>query len=241
MSDPLASSAGAAALLSAPPAEVVAERLAGIRLRIERAGGDPAAVRIVAVTKGFDASAPGAAYAVGLRDIGENYPDELVSKALQVSTEAGPGSPGLVWHMLGAIQRRRVKTLAPVVGCWQTVSRTEEVSSIASHSPGAMVFVQVDTSGAAGRNGCTPQDAPRVVASAREAGLAVRGLMTVGPLGSPDEARPGFDLVASLALALGLDELSMGMSDDIEVAVSSGSTMLRVGRALFGPRAQALR
>jgi PLP dependent protein len=211
--------------------EVVAERLAGIRSRIEGSGRDPDSVRVVAVTKGFDESAPRAAYEVGLEDIGENYPDEILSKGPE------PRPSEAVWHMLGAIQRRRIKTLAALVGCWQTVSRDVEVRSIAEHAPGASVFIQVDTSDVAGRNGCIPDDAPGLVSLARDAGLLTRGLMTIGPLGRPDEAEPGFRLVASLALELGLAELSMGMSDDIEVAVSAGSTMVRVGRALFGPRA----
>jgi PLP dependent protein len=217
-------------LLEAPPAEVVAGRLANIRGRIENAGGDPAAVSVVAVTKGFDASAVAAAYAIGLFDIGENYPDEIVSKA------KAPRPADAVWHMLGAIQRRRIRTLAPLIGCWQTVSRDVEVVSIAEHAPGAAIFVQVDTSGVAGRNGCAPADAPRLVALARDAGLVTRGLMTIGPLGRPEAAKPGFDQVASLARDLGLAEVSMGMSDDIEVAIQAGSTMVRVGRALFGLR-----
>lgn len=217
-------------LLHAPPAEMVAERLLGIRMRIEAAGRDPDAVRVVAVTKGFDASAPEAAWAVGLRDIGENYPDEIVSKA-QVQ---GPSDS--ILHMLGAIQRRRVTTLASLVGCWQTVSREAEVTSIAEHAPGAPIFIQVDTSQIAGRNGCTPKETPGLVRLAQEAGLLTRGLMTIGPTGPPASAKPGFEQVASLAHDLGLTELSMGMSDDIEVAVRAGSTMVRVGRALFGPR-----
>jgi PLP dependent protein len=218
-------------LLQAPPLEVVAERLAGVRRRIESAGRDPAAVRVMAVTKGFDASASRAAWALGLRDIGENYPDEIVSKA----DVLGPDDS--VRHMLGSIQRRKIKILAPLVGCWQTVSRDVEVRSIAEHAPRAAVFIQVDTSQISGRNGCTPEEVPRLVALARDAGLLTRGLMTIGPLGPPDAARPGFELVATLARELDLAELSMGMSDDIEVAVSAGSTMVRVGRALFGPRA----
>jgi len=217
-------------LLAAPPPEIVADRLADIRVRVERQGRDPQSVRIVAVTKGFDASAPRAAYAVGLLDIGENYPDELIAKATE------PRPEGAVWHMLGAIQRRRVKALAPVVGCWQTVSREVEVASIAEHSPGASVFIQIDTSGAAGRNGCTPDVAPQIASAARDHGLDLRGLMTIGPLGPPAEAKSGFELVAGLASDLGVGELSMGMTDDLEVAVAAGSTMLRVGRALFGER-----
>jgi uncharacterized pyridoxal phosphate-containing UPF0001 family protein len=216
-------------LAPAPPADVVAERLAQLRARLESAGRDPSEVLILAVTKGFDTSAVESAFAAGLHEIGENYPDELLSKATAES-------PPVIWHMIGTIQRRVVKSLAPVVGCWQTVTRHEEVASLARYSPGTQVFIQVDTTGLANRNGCSPSEAPALVASAREAGLVTRGLMTIGPQGPPESARAGFDLVAFLARDLGLSEVSMGMSDDLEVAAAAGTTMLRVGRGLFGPR-----
>jgi PLP dependent protein len=213
-----------------PPVEVVAERLAALRRRIESTGRDPESVRIVAVTKMFDASAPAAALAVGLRDVGENYADELLAKA------SSAGAPDVKWHMLGAIQRRRTKSLATVVGCWQTLSRDVEVESLARHAPGAEVFVEVEATGLPNRNGCEPSATPALVASARSAGLTVRGLMTVGPPDDRSGAREAFELVASLAGELGLQELSMGMSDDLDVALRAGATMLRVGRGLFGPR-----
>jgi uncharacterized pyridoxal phosphate-containing UPF0001 family protein len=217
--------------LAPPPVEVVAGRLEALRRRIKSTGRDPAQVRIVAVTKGFDESTPAAALAVGLRDIGENYADELLAKA------SSQQAPDVTWHMLGAIQRRKTKALAPVVGCWQTLSRTEEVDSLSRHAPGAQVFVQVETTGLPGRNGCDPEAVPGLVSAALRAGLHVRGLMTVGPPDDPDGAKRSFELVASLAADLGLDELSMGMSDDLDIALRAGATMLRVGRGLFGPRA----
>ena len=195
---------------------MVAGRLSALRLRIEDAGRDPAHVRIVAVTKGFDESTPAAAVAVGLVDVGENYADELIAKA---SSER---APEVTWHMLGSIQRRKTKALAPVVGCWQTLSRTEEVESLARHAPGAQVFVQVETTGLPGRNGCDPRTTPGMVADALRSGLAVRGLMTVGPPDDPEGAKRGFELVASLAQDLGLEELSMGMSDDLDIALPRG-------------------
>jgi PLP dependent protein len=199
-----------------------------VRHRIASCGRDPQEVTIVAVTKGFDESAPLVARELGLSDVGENYPDELLEKAAVATS--------VRWHMLGSIQRRRIKDLGPVVTCWQTLSRHEEVDSLARIAPRTQVFVQVDTTGLEHRNGCSPEGAPSVVAAAAAAGLEVRGLMTVGAPGGPALAAPGFDIVANIARDLGLFELSMGMSDDIEVAVRAGSTMLRVGRALFGER-----
>jgi uncharacterized pyridoxal phosphate-containing UPF0001 family protein len=216
--------------LKAPPAEMVAARLAAIRRRIEEAGRDPATVRIVAVTKGFDESAPRAAAEVGLTDIGENYSDELIYKHSLV------GAPELIWNMIGAIQRRKIKSLAPVVNCWQTVSRREEIESLSAQTENATFFIQVDTTGSEGRNGAGLTEVEGLVSFARQSGLEVRGLMTIGPNSDPALARAGFERVAVLGRDLGLNELSMGMTDDLEVAVGAGSTMLRVGRALFGAR-----
>jgi uncharacterized pyridoxal phosphate-containing UPF0001 family protein len=217
---------------SVPPVEVVRARLEVLRRRIADAGRDPAGVRIVAVTKGFAPEAVRAALAVGLPDIGENYAAELISKAAELSGS----TDGACWHYLGAVQRRRVRSLAPVVGCWQTVCRGVEGEAIASHAPGAAVLVEVDTTGLPGRNGAPPGDVPALVGSLRGQGLDVRGLMIVGPPGPPEAARPAFRVTARLAADLGLPEISMGMTDDLEVAVSEGSTMVRVGRALFGER-----
>jgi hypothetical protein len=217
-------------------------RVAALRRRIEDAGRDPAGVRVVAVTKGFAAGAVEAARAAGLYDIGENYADEFLAKVRDMAPASGgasnadEGSPPTRWHYLGAIQRRRVRMLAPVVSCWQTVCRVSEGEAIAARAAGATVFVEVETTGIPGRNGCAPSEVPALVTSLRGAGLDVRGLMTVGPPGPPEESRPSFRITAELARELGLPEVSMGMTDDLEVALSEGSTMLRVGRALFGER-----
>jgi len=249
-------------LASAPPTDVVVARVATLRHRIEEAGRDPAGVRIVAVTKGFTSSAVDAARRAGLYDIGENYADELLTKSEggagapsahltrhdggdDDDADADPGfgdggfgdgEPETRWHYLGAVQRRRVRVLAPVVSCWQTLSRLVEGVTIASHAPGATVLVEVDTTGAPGRNGCVPSEVPALVASLRDLDLDVRGLMTVAPPGTPDQSRPAFRLTAQLARDLGLPEVSMGMTDDLDVALSEGTTMVRVGRALFGER-----
>jgi uncharacterized pyridoxal phosphate-containing UPF0001 family protein len=218
-------------LIPAPPVAVVADRLEQLTERIAAAGGDLSVIRIVAVTKGFDSSAVRVAAELGLTDIGENYADELLSKAEERAAE-------VTWHMIGTIQRRTIRALAPVVRCWQTVSRPEEIRSIAAHAAGAQVFVQVDTTGLPGRNGAAPAEIASLVAAAREAGLVTRGLMTIGPPDDPSDSERGFEIVAQLAADLGLREVSMGMTEDLETAVRSGSTMLRVGRALFGPRAE---
>ncbi len=198
-----------------------------MRTRIERAGGDPSRVRVVGVTKGFGLDAVQAALEAGLPDLGENYAAELVEKATAAVGDA-------VWHFLGAVQRNKVPDLAPLVGMWESVARESEGARIARFAPGASVLVQVETTGLPGRNGCPPADAAGLVERLRDLGLAVRGLMTVAPPGPA--AAGAFAEVARLADALGLEERSMGMSEDLEAAVAAGSTMVRVGRALFGER-----
>jgi pyridoxal phosphate enzyme (YggS family) len=208
----------------------VSARLAVIRRRIEEAGGDPGVVRVVAVTKGFGPEAVAAARGAGVTEIGENYSQELLAKA--------PGSDGTSWHFLGTVQRNKVPSLAPVVDVWQSVARLVEGERIMRYAPGATVLVQVDCSGQPGRNGCVVAEAPELVKALSLLDLRVRGLMTVAPP-EPKEAARTFRVVGELADSLGLPERSMGMSDDLELAVAAGSTMVRIGRALFGPRSRS--
>ncbi len=207
----------------------VAANLAVVRQRIAGAGGDPGAVTIVAMTKALPAAAVHAAVDAGLADIGENYAQELTAKATEAPAEVR-------WHFVGPVQRNKVGRLAGLVYQWHAVDRIAAADAIAAKAPRATVLVQVNVAGEAAKRGCSPQEAPTVVGHAIAAGLDVRGLMTVGPLGPPEAARPGFRRLARLAQDLGLPELSMGMSADLEVAVQEGATILRLGTALFGPR-----
>ncbi len=225
--------------------EGFAARLSDVHRRIGSASSRPGSVRIVAVTKGFGADAVRAAVGAGLTDVGENYADELVTKAALVAGAGdgpdggmGLGSPPVppVWHFLGAVQRNKVARLAPLVTWWQGVCRPEEGRAIARRRPGSTVLVQLDVAGIAGRGGCPPDRAAELVATLRDEDLDVAGLMAVGPPGPPEGARAGFARLSSLADSLDLPVRSMGMSDDLEVAVAEGSTMVRLGRALFGPR-----
>lgn len=215
-------------------------RLAAARDRIERAGGDPDRVRIVAVTKGFGPEQVAAGLRAGLVEFGENYADELLAKWPAAGREA-------TWHFLGAVQRNKVGRLARFVDCWQGVRRLVEAEAISRHrrrvaaetgeelAPPSLL-VEVDTTGLSGRGGCSLAQAPSIVRELRQRGWRVDGLMTVAPPGDAGKARAAFDLVARLGAELDLAELSMGMSDDLEQAVAAGATMVRLGTALFGPR-----
>jgi pyridoxal phosphate enzyme (YggS family) len=188
-------------------------------------------VEIVAVTKGFGPDAVRAAAAAGLRMIGENYAQELATKAPVAA------SSGLAVHFIGQLQSNKVRQLAGTVDVYETVDRQRLVDELAKRAPGATVLVQVDTTGEAGKGGCPVDGVPALVEAARAAGLDVDGLMTVGPTtGGLEAARPGFRTVRRLVDDLGLRTCSMGMSADLDVAVAEGSTRVRIGTALFGPR-----
>lgn len=209
----------------------VAERLDSVRVKIANRGRDPEAVRIVAVTKGFGPDAVSAAVAAGLDDVGENYAQELLSKASVAPRNAK-------WHFLGQIQRNKVTRLAEVVSAWHGIDREGEAEAIASAKPGVEAMVQVNVTGSPSRPGCRPSEVDDLVARCRRLPLDLSGLMAVGPEGDPDGARSCFRWLAEKAAQLELRELSMGMSDDFEVAVEEGATTLRLGRTLFGPRSR---
>jgi hypothetical protein len=206
----------------------VAANLNLVHERIRRAGGDPSAIRIVAVSKTFGIDVVRVASELGLADIGENYLEELESK------RATSGVP-VRWHYLGALQTNKIKRICEVADVVCGVSRDVEIDKIARVHPGMSIYVQVDFTGASERNGASYEDVERLVERARSLELRVEGLMTVAPI-DPAGARRAFEGTDHLAREMGLRERSMGMSDDLELAVSLGSTEVRLGRALFGPR-----
>jgi uncharacterized pyridoxal phosphate-containing UPF0001 family protein len=140
-------------------------------------------------------------------------------------------------HFIGRIQSNKVRTVSGVVDVWQSVDRLSVAEEIARRAPGATVFVQLNLTGESTKGGCAPGEAGGLVAAMRSMGLVVGGAMTLGPTDPAREPRrAAFRALARIADDLGLPERSMGMSDDFEDAVAEGSTMVRVGSALFGPR-----
>jgi len=207
-------------------------------------------VKVVCVTKGHGVNVKAAAFAAGFTDLGENYAQELVAGAASLGAAAaslgagaaslGAGAANLPtsprWHFIGGLQSNKVRSLAEIVSLWQSVDRLSLAQEIARRAPGAQVLVQLDLAGISGRSGIAPADAAELVTNCIDLGLDVRGLMGVGVPGPPEESRLGFRMLSNLADELELPERSIGMSNDFEVAVSEGSTMLRVGSALLGPR-----
>ena len=204
-----------------------------VRNRIADAGGDVEATTLVAVTKGHGPDVIRAAVAAGLRDIGENFAQELAGKADALDDATGDD---LRWHFVGQLQRNKVRLIAHQVSLWQSIDRLTVGAEVAKRSPGAAVLVQVNLSDDPARGGAKPELVPGVVDGVRDLGLDVRGLMAVGPPGGTDAARAGFRAVRAMADRLELPVRSLGMSADLEIAVQEGSTMLRIGTALFGSR-----
>jgi hypothetical protein len=204
-------------------------RVAALRERIAAAGADPESVTLVAVTKGFDPEVVTLARDVGLVDLGENYAQELAAKADR--------APDARWHFIGRLQRNKVRSIAHLVHLWQSVDRLATGEEIARRAPGARVLVQVNATGEPDKGGCPPALAAGLVEGLGDLGLDVRGLMVVGPTSAePGATAAAFGTVRQLADELGLPERSMGMTGDLELAVREGSTMVRVGTALFGAR-----
>lgn len=215
---------------AADPAEV-ARRVERVRERIDAAGG-AGRVTLVAVTKGFGVDALEAAMSAGVTDIGESYARESIGKL----AELGKRKAELTVHFIGQLQRNKVRALAGIVDLWQSVDREPLIAELAKRTAGAAVLIQANLSGEPGKGGCAMDDVGRLVEVARDHGLDVRGLMGVGPAGDPSLAEPGFVSLARLKDRLGLEICSIGMSHDLEIAVRAGSTMVRVGTDLFGPR-----
>ena len=211
---------------------VIAARADAVRQRIVDAGGDPDRVRLLAVTKGFGPAVAAAALAAGLVDLGESYAQELVAKAPVLA--AGPVAPR--WHLIGRLQRNKVRSLAPLVHRWDSVDRLELGREIAHRAPGATVLVQVNVTDEPQKGGCAPAEVDGLVAALQGEGLVVEGLMAVGRAGDEVATREGFATLVAAADRLGLPERSIGMSGDLEAAVAAGSTMVRIGRDLFGER-----
>ena len=219
-------------LTDATPDALVAERLAALRRRIADAGGTD--VEVLAVTKTFSLDHVRAAQRAGIRAIGENYAQEVVAKL------GGVGDLDIAVHFIGQLQTNKVRQLAGLIDVVETVDRPSLVDELAKRMPGVRVLVQVDTTGEPGKGGCPVGDVDGLVERARQRGLDVAGLMTVGPTeGGPAAAAPGFRTVRSMVDRLGLRVCSMGMSADLDVAVAEGATEVRIGSALFGVRSAA--
>ncbi len=226
--------------MTTPDAAAVATRVGAVRRRItaaaERAGRDPAEVTLVAVAKLHPVEAIRSAILAGVTDVGENYAQELQAKAAALE------GTGVRWHFVGRLQRNKAGVVVAVRALVHSLASLPLAQALGrrAHAAGtvARALVQVELDQRPAAHGVRPADLDGFVRAARAVeGLEVAGLMVM-PAQTPDPAaaRPLFRRAATLARDLGLGQLSMGMTDDLEVAVEEGATMVRIGTAVFGPR-----
>jgi PLP dependent protein len=209
----------------------VAENLKSVRERIEKAGRNPDGIAIVAVTKGFGPEVCREAVSAGLKVLGENRVQEALTKMDAVA--------GAHWHLIGHLQSNKVKQVAGRFALIQSIDSRRIAEAVAAIDSAQPVLVEVNVAEESQKTGVDPDAAAELIGSVAEM-LDLHGLMAMAPLeGDP---APAFDRLRALRdeaqqrLGRALPILSMGMSGDFEAAVKAGSTMLRLGRVLFGPR-----
>ena len=235
--------------LNVEPSDL-SQRLIELRGRLaraaERSGRPAVAVRLVGIVKTVPAAVVSAAVALGLEDLGESRVQEAESKIAAV-TRASEGGRAR-WHLVGHLQRNKAARAAQLFERVHSVDRVELAAALSRHAQAAgrelRVMIEVNVAGTASQFGATPAELARLAAEvAKLPGLRLDGLMTVGPaVERAEDARAVFAGLRGLRDATSreagveLPELSMGMSGDFEVAIEEGSTMVRIGRALFGAR-----
>ena len=227
----------------------IATRLEAVRERIaaacERAGRDPAGVTVVGVTKTHPVDAVEEALAAGQVDLGENRAQELVPKAEEA---AGMGLAPR-WHFIGGLQRNKVRQVLPHIAVLHSLDSLRLATEIErraeqGRSPNPDVplpcYLEVNVGGEDSKQGIDPAEVGELLRDVSDLRhVDVVGLMTVAPqVDNPELVRPVFRALRELAEAHGLDELSMGMTEDYEVAIAEGATVVRLGRVIFGPRRQ---
>ncbi|MGN6517933.1 MAG: YggS family pyridoxal phosphate-dependent enzyme [Dokdonella sp.] len=211
------------------------------RIDAARQAAAAATAALVAVSKTQPAAAVRALAACGQRAFGENYVQEAIAKQAELADLP------LEWHLIGPLQSNKCREAAQHFDWLQSLDRAMLVAPLARHRPPARaplnVLVQVNIDDEASKSGCAPGDVAALAAAvAAEPRLRLRGLMAIpAPAPDPDQRRAAFRRMRALFDSLraehaGVDTLSMGMSDDLELAIAEGATMVRVGTALFGPR-----
>lgn len=197
--------------------------LEGVRERIDAAGGDPLRVEVCAAIKYVPAEELPALAKAGIELVGENRAQDLLAK------QADHGDR-FAWDFFGALQSRKVKDVAPAVRLLHSVASDSALAQLARH-PAREVLVQVNVAAEEGKAGIAPADLADFV---ERCPVPVGGLMTMPPFTEdPEDSRRHFARLAELAAEHGLARLSMGTTQDFEVAVSEGATIVRIGSALY--------
>jgi PLP dependent protein len=215
--------------VAALTAERVRANLAAVRERVDgaarRVGRGPGEVEILVAVKYVEAADIATLADAGVTLVGENRAQELIEKAARV-----PGR--LRWHFIGAVQSRKVRLIVPHVELIHSVATDSVLAELARHAPeGFEILIEVNVAGEAGKAGIAPSELDDFIARSP---VAVVGLMTMPPLAAePERNRPHFARLAQLARERGLRTLSMGTSQDFEVAVEEGATIVRIGTIIF--------
>ena len=202
----------------------------------ERAGRSPGEVTMVAVTKTVDAASMEAAFKAGIRHFGENRVQEAKPKIEQLARLKAE----VTWHMVGHLQTNKAKTASTIFDIIHSVDSLRLAEMLDSSAQKKLpILIQVNVSAEETKGGFGPAEVGDAVGRmAKLPNLRIEGLMTIAPWAAePEQARPAFRRLRELRDALGLTHLSMGMTDDFEVAIEEGATILRIGRAIFGERA----
>ena len=202
------------------------------------AGRSPDEVTLVAVSKTVQASAIEAAFNAGIRHFGESRVQEAKTKIEQLQGL----KPDINWHMVGHLQTNKAKTAAAIFDIIHSVDSLKLAEALNNCSPKRLpILIQVNVSAEATKGGFMLSEVQETVKQMRRLpNLDIQGLMTIAPwVDNAEEVRPVFHRLRQLRDALGLKHLSMGMSDDFEVAIEEGATLVRIGRAIFGERSGA--
>ncbi len=229
----------------------IAANLRAVQRRIaaaaERAGRDPAEITLVAVSKTQPIESIQAGYTAGLRHLGENRVEEAAEKIGPINHWAGDQRP--TWHMVGHLQSRKARRaveLFDVIHSVDSLRLAEKLSRRCAEAGKTMpILLEVNVSGEASKYGLAPDEVEAVVEGLLPLPcLELQGVMTMAPIvADPEEARPVFralrrlrDDLAARFPSVNWQHLSMGMTDDFEVAIEEGATLVRIGRAIFGER-----
>ena len=218
-------------------AEKLTAVLARMRAAAERSDRDPSSVTLVAVTKGQTVGTILEAYEAGHRDFGENRAAELAEKAPLLPDD-------IRWHFIGSLQSRQAKLARPHTHLLHSLDRTRLINRWATETGAPPALLQVNIADEPQKHGSAVSDVTELLRLAEQGGVECRGLMCIPPLVSDgDENRRWFTALRLLREELvssypALQELSMGMTDDYEVAIEEGATLIRVGRAIFGAPGQ---
>ena len=239
---------GKSSILKPSSENVIAQNILNVQERISRAcrraGRDPAGVTLVAVAKTFPAEMIAEANRCGIPDIGENYIQELREKKEILA------GPEIRWHFVGHLQTNKIRYIAPWVHLIHSVDSLRLAGAISAAGERAgraiPVLMEVNTTGEASKFGLRPDQTLEFSREMRKLpGILPSGLMTMGPLAEdPEASRPAFRLLREIRERItgeggGFPHLSMGMTNDFEVAIGEGATLLRIGTALFGARTRA--